>query len=175
MSKYCTQCGSEILDVTATSCNFCGKVFAETAPEQTTEQYSQTTYNQQNAYGQYNQPTQYNQYNQQNAYGQYNQTQYNQQPQYYYPNNNYGTRQPNTPSGTSVGGWIGWLFLCSCLPIIGLIIMMCSAKDESTKNYAKANLIFMVIVLVIYIILFAAFGTAFATMFEDIAALLLVR
>lgn len=173
MSKYCTQCGSEITDATATSCNFCGKVFNEAATVQAVEQ---SAYNQQNAYGQYNQPTQYNQ---QNAYGQYNQSQYGQQtqynPQYYYPNNNYGTQQTNAPVGTSVGGWIGWLFLCSFLPIIGLIIMMCSAKDESTKNYAKANLIFMAIVLVLYILLLIVFGATFATVFEEMAALLLVR
>ena len=175
MSKYCTQCGSEITDVSATSCNFCGKVFSEAVPVQATEQpaqqYSQATYNQQNAYGQYNQPTQYNQ---QNAYGQYNQpTQYN--PQYYYPNNNYGTQQANTPTGTSVGGWIGWLVLCSFLPIIGQIIMICSAKDDSTKNYAKAQLIFTAIVVVLYILLIVAFGATFATVFEEMATLLLVR
>ena len=58
---------------------------------------------------------------------------------------------------TSVGGWIGWLILCSFFPIIGQLIMLTS-KDQSTKNYAKAQLILTLIavVLVIFLVVLGA-------------------
>lgn len=169
MSKYCTQCGSEISEY-ATSCNYCGKVFGEDSAAQTValseHQYNQAANNQQNAYGQYNQPN----YNQQNTYGQYNQSQYGQQtqynPQYYYPNGNYGAQQTNAPTGTSVGGWIGWLLLCSFIPLIGQIIVMCCAKDDSTKNWAKAQLIMTVIGVVLVLLMVVGFGMSFAEMMD---------
>lgn len=59
---------------------------------------------------------------------------------------------------TGVGGWIGWAFLCSFLPIIGQIIMLCTASDPSAKNYAKSQLILLAIVVGLMII----FGSLFA-------------
>lgn len=71
--------------------------------------------------------------------------------------------QSEKPVG--VGEWVGWILLCSLLPIIGAIIMLCAANKESIKNYAKANLIFSVIgvvfVFVILIIIFAVIGVSF--------------
>ena len=55
-------------------------------------------------------------------------------------------------SSTSVLGWIGWMFLCGCLPVLGLVIMALAANDESAKNFAKANLLMMLIVLIISLI-----------------------
>ncbi len=55
-------------------------------------------------------------------------------------------------SSTSVLGWIGWMFLSACLPVLGLVIMALAANDESAKNFAKANLLLMLIVLIISLI-----------------------
>lgn len=49
-------------------------------------------------------------------------------------------------------GWIGWMFLIGCLPVLGLVIMALAANDESAKNFAKANLLIMLIVLIISLI-----------------------
>ncbi len=55
-------------------------------------------------------------------------------------------------SSTSIMGWIGWMFLIGCLPVLGLVIMALAANDESAKNFAKANLLLMLIVLIISLI-----------------------
>lgn len=69
---------------------------------------------------------------------------------------------------TGIGEWIGWILLCSFLPIIGQIIMLCTSDDESVKNYAKANLIFsaiaFVIIMIIVVFLVVA-GISMAEMF----------
>ena len=57
---------------------------------------------------------------------------------------------------TTTGGWFGWYFLLSFLPLIGTIIMLCSVKDPSAKNYAKLMLILQIIALVAYIIMIVA-------------------
>lgn len=49
-------------------------------------------------------------------------------------------------------GWIGWMFLIGCLPVLGLVIMALAANDESAKNFVKANLLIMLIVLIISLI-----------------------
>ena len=46
---------------------------------------------------------------------------------------------------TSTAGWVGWLLLCSYVPLIGVIIMLLTAKDPSAKNYAKLMVVFMII------------------------------
>ena len=56
---------------------------------------------------------------------------------------------------TSVGSWIGWLLLCSFFPLIGVIVMLCTVKDPSAKNYAKLFLIMMIVGMVIGVILSA--------------------
>lgn len=56
---------------------------------------------------------------------------------------------------TSVGGWFGWSLLYGFLPLIGAIIMLCTVKDPSAKNYAKLIVIMQAIVIVIYIGLIA--------------------
>lgn len=59
--------------------------------------------------------------------------------------------QPAVPQRvvTTFGGWIGWLLLCIFLPIVGPIIMLCTAKDPSAKNYAKLTVICMIVGAVI--------------------------
>ena len=56
---------------------------------------------------------------------------------------------------TTAGGWFGWTMLIGFLPIIGTIIMLCTVKDPSAKNYAKLMLILQIIGIVLYIIMFA--------------------
>lgn len=65
---------------------------------------------------------------------------------------------------TTVGGWIGWLLLCSFLPLFGQIIMLCCATDKSAKNYAKANLIFFLIALVLSFLLIIFMGALGASL-----------
>ncbi|MCD8095295.1 MAG: zinc ribbon domain-containing protein [Ruminococcus sp.] len=59
---------------------------------------------------------------------------------------------------TGVIGWIGWMLLCSILPLIGAIIMACSAKNKSTKNYAIANLVLMFLGALIFVLIFVVGG-----------------
>lgn len=68
------------------------------------------------------------------------------------------TNVPVAPpvSSTSVLGWIGWMFLIGCLPVLGLVIMALAANDESAKNFAKANLLIMLIVLIISLLVIGA-------------------
>ena len=61
---------------------------------------------------------------------------------------------------TSVGGWFGWYLLLSFVPIIGTIIMLCSAKDPTAKNYAKLMLILQIIAIILTIIFIAILGSA---------------
>ena len=56
---------------------------------------------------------------------------------------------------TTMGGWFGWYLLLTFLPIIGTIIMLCTAKDPTAKNYAKLMLIMQIISIVLCIILAA--------------------
>lgn len=54
----------------------------------------------------------------------------------------------------TTGQWFGWLLLLAFLPLIGMIVMLCTAKDPSAKNYAKLMLILTIIATVIYAIIF---------------------
>lgn len=56
---------------------------------------------------------------------------------------------------TSVGGWFGWSLLIGFLPLIGAIIMLCTVKDPSAKNYAKLIVILQAVVVAIYVLIFA--------------------
>lgn len=71
------------------------------------------------------------------------------QPIYGGGTNGYIPRSLQSAPVTSMGGWFGWSLLCGILPIIGAIIMICSAKDPSAKSYAKATLILQIIGLVL--------------------------
>ncbi len=62
---------------------------------------------------------------------------------------------PQPTNVTSVGGWIGWMFLCACLPLLGIIIMALAATDPSAKNFAKANLLLIAIILILTLLFFA--------------------
>lgn len=64
---------------------------------------------------------------------------------------NVSVEQPT--SSTSVMGWIGWLVLLGFLPVLGLIIMALAATDPSAKNFAKANLLILAIILAVVLII----------------------
>lgn len=57
-------------------------------------------------------------------------------------------------NATTVGGWIGWMFLLSFFPLIGQIIMLACSKDPSAKNFAKAQLILTGIILGLFLLFF---------------------
>ena len=78
------------------------------------------------------------------------------QPQQYY-----APVQP-VDDHTGVGGWIGWLLLCSFVPLIGQIIAICCTRDKSVKNWAIANLIITAISIVIAVVLIILSLTVFA-------------
>ncbi len=53
---------------------------------------------------------------------------------------------------TGIMGWIGWLLLGYFLPLIGLIIALCAARDKSVKHWAAAQLIVGCVIVVIVIV-----------------------
>ena len=67
---------------------------------------------------------------------------------------------------TSALGWFGWFMLISFVPLIGTIIMLCSTKDPTAKNYAKLALIMQIIGLVLCIICIAAFASILTSYVE---------
>ena len=99
-----------------------------------------------------------------------------QQPTYTAPQQNYGYQPPQQPYGyyppqqpaeqpVSVGGWIG-RSLIPCIPGVGAIIYLImlfvwmgdKTKEETFRNWAKAQLIVMGIAvgLVILLVIFSA-------------------
>lgn len=130
----CSSCGSEF---EGKFCPFCGAVAVEESPA-IPQPISATEMNS------YQQP----------------QNGYYQQPQGYAPppvyNNTFNNVQAE--DHTTIGGWIGWLLLCSFLPIIGHIIMLCTAKNKTIKNFVIAQFILLGISIVLTIILFLVFG-----------------
>ena len=69
----------------------------------------------------------------------------------YQPVGGYMPAEPEKP--VSLGAWIGWILLCTLLPVIGPIIVLCTAKNETIKNWAKATLILAVIGAVLTVLL----------------------
>jgi hypothetical protein len=78
-----------------------------------------------------------------------------------------GNAQPKTP--ITVGGWIG-RYLIPCIPFVGGIIYLVmlfiwsgdSTKEETFRNWAKAQLIMTAIGFVLGIIFAVVFGVAIA-------------
>lgn len=68
----------------------------------------------------------------------------------------------------SVGGWIG-RSLIPMIPIVGGIVYLVmlfiwsgdTTKEDSFRNWAKAQLIVTLVVVILSVILIAAFGSAF--------------
>lgn len=75
----------------------------------------------------------------------------------------------------SIGGWIG-RFLIPYIPVVGGIVYLImlfvwsgnTKKEESFRNWAKAQLIVVAIAVVLSIILVVAFGAAVSSVFETL-------
>ncbi|MCR5503877.1 MAG: hypothetical protein K6F53_12805 [Lachnospiraceae bacterium] len=111
-----------------------------------------------------------NQQPQQSYQQPYQQPQQPYQQPYQQPQQTY--RQPASEKPVGLGEWLGTLFL-TCIPCVGVILLFVWAfsKDtsQSKSNWAKAQLIFSLIILVItiliYVVLFAVMGLALQDMF----------
>ena len=83
----------------------------------------------------------------------------------------YSAHRQAAKEPVSVGGWIG-RSLIPCIPLVGGIVYLImlfiwsgdKTKEETFRNWAKAQLIVMAVVIVLVIILAVVFGTAFAGM-----------
>ncbi|SDA25036.1 zinc-ribbon domain-containing protein [Ruminococcus sp. YE71] len=138
MANFCKNCGSQ-LSPSDSVCPSCGEPIPGAA-------------NADNAYGQYS-------YGNQNTYGYQNTNGYQNTGGYQsYGQTNYSQPYYQQSAATTVAGWIGWMLLCSFLPVIGQIIIIVSARDESLKNYAKATLILSAIAVVLTVIFYVLFG-----------------
>ena len=90
------------------------------------------------------------------------------QPTYPVPN----LQNPKDP--ISVGGWIGRT-LIPYIPLVGGIVYLIMLfiwsgdpkKEDTFRNWAKAQLIVMAIGIVLAIILFVAFGSVFSDMLNS--------
>ncbi len=75
-----------------------------------------------------------------------------------------GSKQP-----ISVGGWIG-RSLIPCIPLVGAFVYLImlfiwsgdKTKEDTFRNFAKAQLIMMAVVLVLSIILAVVFSASFS-------------
>lgn len=118
-------------------------------------------YNQQNSgyqYGQQNQNNQNQNYNQNSNYNSYQDNyNYNTGNQY---NHMYEPGQDSSPM--SMGDWIVTL-LVAMIPCVGIIMYFVWAFSATTnvnrRNFCRAQLVIMGVVLVIYIIFIALFGS----------------
>ena len=167
MSKICSSCGAELEDA-ATFCGKCGKpvsLFTPTPEETMTtsgdmpaaENFSaQPQQPQQGGYGQ--QP-----YQNMNAYSQsanvYNQSQF--------MGLNETTFSPydQKESPVSVGQWMLTTLLL-CIPLVGIIYFIILAiggpnTKKSLTNYARASLVWLLIIFAFYIVAFMALGVSF--------------
>ena len=182
MSKICASCGATLED-NATFCAACGKPVSLFTPQpeqaQTTsgdmpaaedfgamqqQQYQQQPYGGQQYQQPYGQP-QYQQqyqdpYQNMNAYAQsanvYNQSQYMGLNEQVFSPYSQG-EQP-----VSVGQWMLTMLLF-CIPIVGIIYFIIIAiggprTKKSLTNFARAALIWYVILFVLYIVAFIALG-----------------
>lgn len=167
--KICDKC-SVANDDAAVFCTGCGAVLPNNnAQENVVNQTSTETFEQPQSYSQ-TQPT----YAQpQQAYSQpqppfvqpvgsqpaYSTPPYSQ-PYGYAPINE--NMLPEEYKPVTVGQYIGYSILFG-IPIIGLIMLFVTAfgsdKSKSLRNFAKAQLIILAIVIVLYIIVFICAGT----------------
>lgn len=75
----------------------------------------------------------------------------------------------------SVGGWIG-RSLIPCIPLVGGIVYLImlfvwsgnTKKEDSFRNWAKAQLIVMAVVIVLTILLAVVFGTTLSAALESL-------
>ena len=82
--------------------------------------------------------------------------------------------QTNPKESISVGGWIG-RSLIPCIPVVGSIVYLImlfiwsgdKKKEDTFRNWAKAQLIIMAVSVVLVIALVVLFGGAFMEAVES--------
>ena len=128
-AKFCTKCGTAVNS--ANDAQPCG--------DSHNSNYQNTSYqNQQNSYNSgYSQST--------------------------VPVNNVYVQQPTSPAEhVSIGAWIG-VFVLSIIPLVNIIMLLVWAFGGTTKpslkNYARAQLIVVLIVIVLFIIVGVSFAS----------------
>ena len=75
----------------------------------------------------------------------------------------------------SIGGWIGRT-LIPCIPLVGAIVYLImlfiwsgdTTKEESFRNWAKAQLIVMAVVIVLTIFVALVFGITFSEILDSL-------
>lgn len=95
-----------------------------------------------------------------------------EQPMYSQPVYSQPMYNPEQP--ISVGGWIG-RSLIPCIPVVGGIVYLImlfiwmgdSTKQETFRNWAKAQLIVLLIVVVLGVLVFAIGGAAIFSMLSE--------
>ena len=137
------------------------------ASQNQNSQQNAYNYNQQsNGYNYGQQNSGYN-YSQQNQNGSYNYNQnngYNYQDNYSYNtgNNNQIYEPGQDTSPMTMGDWLLTL-LAAMIPCVGIVLYFVWAFSKTTnvnrRNFCRAQLIMMGVVLVIYLIFIAMFGT----------------
>ena len=84
--------------------------------------------------------------------------------------------QDEKKQAISIGGWIG-RSLIPCIPLVGAIVYLImlfiwsgdAKKEDTFRNWAKAQLIIIAVVLVLSILSVVLFGSAFAELLESMA------
>lgn len=94
-----------------------------------------------------------------------------QQPVYQQPV--YAQANPQNNEPVSIGTWLGIMFisLIPCVNIIMLFVWAFSEGKESRKNWAKAQLIFLAIVIGIYTLLMFLFGATLVALINEFAGM----
>lgn len=106
-----------------------------------------------------------NSYDSENNYGYVSQGQYQYQPET-------GRYEEVKPEEMSIGKWLLTFLLC-IIPIVNLVMLIVWAvgsnpKDKIRKNWARAQLIWMAIMIVISIILSIALGSVIAVLLSNL-------
>lgn len=162
--KICSKCNANVEDHMAFCPNCGAPVETVTVPVSEGEAASTVNPAETEPQPQYQQPL----YQQPVYQPQYQQPMYGPQggaPYGYMPINN----EP-----VSLGDWL-LTFLITCIPLVGFIMLIVWAVSdgtkESKKNWARARLIWMVIVYVLSFIFVMAFGAVFASLLNEIGGL----
>ena len=84
--------------------------------------------------------------------------------------------QTNSKAPISIGGWIG-RSLIPCIPLVGGIVYLImlfiwsgdTTKEDTFRNWAKAQLIVMAIVFVLAIVLFVVYGSVLSNVITSLS------
>ena len=98
----------------------------------------------------------------------YNQQTYNSGINYGMPPQPY--QDPKNLEPVPIGTWLGIMFLSliPCVNLIMLFVWAFSDGRESRKNWAKAQLIFIAIMIVLEIVVMILFGAAIVAFYQNL-------